>query len=267
MKPDIRIGTSGWNYREWRGDFYPVDVPMRKWLGFYAKQFNSVEINYTFYRLPSAKTCSEWNQSTPKDFQFAFKASRYLTHVKRLVDVRDSWNQFLSRIAIPGRKLGPILLQFPATFTATDLNLNSIAQFLKYATIGRGAPELVMEFRDSSCFGAPMIDILRKYGCALAISHSRRYPVPNLVDTADFVYFRFHGPQTMFASSYSKVELSEWSRKLADLTRNHRSIYAYFNNDSGGHAPRNAAELRRQVYSRLMQAGQTIEPDNFDRKL
>jgi len=251
MTPEIRIGTSGWNYREWRGDFYPADVPLQKWLGFYATQFNSVEINYTFYRLPSAKACSEWDRVTPKDFQFALKASRYMTHVKRLVDVRDSWNKFLNRTSILGRKLGPILLQFPATFAATDVNLNSISHFLEYATVSKGAPKLVMEFRDRSCFGIPMVDLLSKHGCALALSHSSRYPVPNLMETADFAYFRFHGPQTMFASSYSDDELSQWTGKLADLIRNKRSVYAYFNNDSGGHAPRNAAELSQRIYLRL----------------
>lgn len=265
MKPDIRIGTSGWNYREWRGDFYPADVPLHKWLGFYATRFNTVEINYTFYRLPSAKTCSGWDRLTPKEFQFALKASRYLTHVRRLVDVRDSWNEFLNRISILGAKLGPILLQFPATFTATDYNLNSIAQFLGYATIGRCGPKLVMEFRDSSCFGLPMVDLLREYGCALAIPHSSRYPVPNLVETADFAYFRFHGPLTMFSSAYSDAELSQWAEKLADLSRNKRSVYAYFNNDSGGHAPRNAAELNQQVHLRVRaEAVQPSGRDGFD---
>lgn len=247
MRSEIRIGTSGWNYREWRGEFYPANVPLRKWLGFYATQFNSVEINYTFYRLPSPETCSQWHRLTPKDFQFALKASRFLTHVKRLIKVRDSWNEFLNRISILDRKLGPILLQFPATFAATDFNLDSIAEFLDYATNGRSAPKLAMEFRDSSCFGDPMVDILRKYRCALVIPHSNHYPVPNLVVTADFAYFRFHGPQAMFASSYSDAEISEWAQKVTDLTRSKRSIYAYFNNDSGGHAPRNAAELRQQV--------------------
>jgi uncharacterized protein YecE (DUF72 family) len=249
--PEIRIGTSGWNYREWRGSFFPADLPMRKWLAFYATQFNSVEINYSFYRLPSEQTCESWYLQTPNTFRFALKASRYLTHIKRLVDVRDAWDTFLARISTLKHKLGPILLQFPSTFTATTDNLRSLACFLEYAAHQQSAPRLAMEFRDESCFGSSTLAVLREHRAALVVSHSSRYPVPDLIATAPFSYFRFHGPQAMFASSYRPVELSRWAAEITERMPTTHSIYAYFNNDSGGHAPRNAAMLRQQVKSRL----------------
>ncbi|HLX04291.1 MAG TPA: DUF72 domain-containing protein, partial [Candidatus Binatus sp.] len=114
------IGTSGWNYREWRGSFFPDDIPSKHWLSYYATRFGSVEINYTFYRLPSKEACAVWYEQTPAKFQFVVKASRYITHIKRLRDARESWQEFLKRVGELKEKLGPILLQFPANFRATE---------------------------------------------------------------------------------------------------------------------------------------------------
>jgi len=249
-KPELRIGTSGWNYREWRGSFFPADLPARKWLAFYATHFNSVEINYSFYRLPSEQTCDGWYRQTPDDFRFALKASRYLTHIKRLADSRDAWDTFVTRVSILKDKLGAILFQFPSTYAASDNNLRAMADFLEYASRRAPVAELAMEFRNESCFGPAMLALLSRYGAALVVSHSSRYPIPELVETADFAYFRFHGPQAMFASAYSDRELSQWAVKIAALSRRKQSVYAFFNNDSGGHAPRNAATLQSLLASR-----------------
>src|SRR5215469_7449016 len=112
----IRIGTSGWHYRAWRGSFFPDSLPAKEWLTFYASQFNSIEVNYSFYRLPSEQACGAWYLETPDDFIFTLKASRYLTHTKGLRDVREAWNAFVARVSILQHKLGPILLQFPSSF-------------------------------------------------------------------------------------------------------------------------------------------------------
>ena len=127
------VGTSGWNYREWRGGFFPADLPTKRWLSFYASCFDSVEINYTFYRLPSKETCEAWYRQTPAKFRFVVKASRYITHIKRLREARKSWGDFLERVLVLKEKLGPILLQFPSNFRASEANLQTIDEFLEYA--------------------------------------------------------------------------------------------------------------------------------------
>jgi uncharacterized protein YecE (DUF72 family) len=244
---EIRIGTSGWNYRAWRGSFFPETLPAKEWLTFYASQFNSVEVNYSFYRLPSEDVCNAWYRQTPDDFIFAMKASRYLTHIKRLIDVGDAWKAFVARVSVLKHKLGPILLQFPSTFAATGDNQRHLNDFLQYATKRADYPRLALEFRNKSCFDEQTIALLRKYGVALVISHSNRYPAPAPLATADFAYFRFHGPREMFASSYTDFELDQWADRAAALSRENRLVYAYFNNDSGGHAPRNARDLRHKI--------------------
>lgn len=243
----IWIGTSGWNYRDWRGRFFPAGLPAKEWLPFYASQFNSVEVNYSFYRLPSEQTCGAWYRQTPDDFIFTLKASRYLTHIKAMSDVREAWKAFVARVAILKHKLGPVLLQFPSSFATTRDNSRHLDDFLAYATTRANCPRLAFEFRNKSCFDKPNIALLRKYGAALVISHSSKYPAPPPQATADFAYFRFHGPREMFASSYTDAQLEEWANRAAALSRDTHSIFAYFNNDSGGHAPRNARDLRRKI--------------------
>ena len=241
------IGTSGWNYREWRGNFYPEKMPPRQWLSFYATRFNSVEINYTFYRLPSKDACAAWYDQTSDEFRFVVKASRYITHIKRLRDAQRSWHDFLERIDALKHKLGPILLQFPANFRASEANLGSIDEFLEYAS--RGSRRLALEFRDRSCFDVKMLRLLRKHAAALVIPQSSRYPLPEISPTSDFMYFRFHGPREMFASSYSGAELRNWARTMNSFLGRRHDVYAYFNNDAGGHAPRDAQALLQHLQS------------------
>ena len=244
---EIRIGTSGWNYRAWRGGFFPDGLPVQDWLTFYASQFNSLEVNYSFYRLPSEATCRAWYRQTPDDLIFAMKASRYLTHIRRLADVRDGWSSFVARVATLERKLGPILLQFPPTFAATSDNLRHMSDFLQHATKTSPCLRLALEFRNNTCFEQQNLALLREYGVALVISHSNKYPAPAPLATTDFVYFRFHGPREMFSSSYTDVELQQWANTVEALSRKTLLVYAYFNNDSGGHAPRNARDLRQKI--------------------
>lgn len=239
------VGTSGWNYREWREVFFPEDLAARKWLAFYATRFDSVEINYTFYRLPSEEACRAWYRETPPSFRFAVKASRYITHIKRLRDSREAWDGFLKPVKVLKEKLGPILLQFPSNFRATQTNLHSVDEFLAYAA--RRSTRLALEFRDQSCLGKEMTGILRKHRAALVLSHSSKYPMAGICPTSDFAYFRFHGPKQMFASGYSSAELRHWAKKIEAQLRAHRDVYVYFNNDAGGHAPRDAQTLLKNL--------------------
>jgi uncharacterized protein YecE (DUF72 family) len=242
------IGTSGWNYRHWRGNFYPDGLPSRQWLSFYATRFDSVEVNYTFYRLPSKEACAAWYQQTPENFRFVVKASRYITHIRRLRNAQDSWDDFLKRVAALKEKLGPILIQFPSNFRASETNLQSVDEFLGYA--GRDpSRRLAFEFRDRSCFEPEMLKILRRHRAALVVPHSSRYPSPEVTATSDFVYFRFHGPKEMFASHYTDTALGNWARTMAAFLNRRRNVYVYFNNDAGGHAPRDAQTLLQQLQS------------------
>ena len=168
---------------------------------------------------------------------------------KRLRDARESWNGFLEPVDALKEKLGPILLQFPANFRATDANLESVDEFLEYASRD-GARRLALEFRDRSCFDSKMLRLLRSHRAALVISHSSRYPLPEVSPTADFMYFRFHGPKEMFASSYSAAALRNWAITMKGFLGRRRDVYAYFNNDAGGHAPRDAQALLQQLQFR-----------------
>jgi uncharacterized protein YecE (DUF72 family) len=205
-----------------------------------------VEVNYSFYHLPGETTYANWYAQTPADFVFALKVSRLITHIKRLKDVRKEWKEFVSRTVTLKEKLGPILLQFPPSFRATAEHLRSLGNFLDYAAKAP-SPRLAMEFRHDSCFGEETLRILRQHRTALVISHSSRYPVPKVIATGDFVYFRFHGPNELFASSYSNAELRQWGTRMKALLKQGFDVYAYFNNDAGGYAIANATTLKRIV--------------------
>jgi len=238
---NYHIGTSGWNYSGWRGSFYPDDLSSTKWLAFYARRFRTTEVNYSFYQLPRVTTYEKWCAQTPDDFIFALKLSRSITHIKRLSGFEAMWNEFVTRARALGPHLGPILVQLPSSFHASSENMERVEHFLDYASSAR--LRLAFEFRDKSCFAQKMLSILRKHGASLVISHSSRYPVPVLIATARFVYFRFHGPREMFASSYSDAELRTWSKAMRSVLESGKDVYAYFNNDACGDAVPNALKL------------------------
>lgn len=237
-------GTSGWNYGEWQGRFFPEDLPPRKWLSYYAERFGTVEVNYSFYHLPRETTYANWYAQTPADFVFALKGSRFITHIKRLRDVGKAWKEFVRRALALKEKLGPILLQFPPSFRASSENLQLIEDFLIRAAAG-GPPRIAMEFRHESCFEEKVLGLLRRHRAALVIAHSQRYPVVPVVATCDFAYFRFHGPKELFASSYSDTELRAWAAHMRSMLGGGCDVYAYFNNDAGGYAISNARTLAR----------------------
>jgi len=244
--PRLHIGTSGWTYSSWKGLFYPEDLPSRRYLQFYAGEFDSTEVNYSFYHLPRLDTYEKWAAQVPKDFIFALKASRFITHVKRLIDVEESWSMFVQNALALGCHLGPVLLQFPSSFLCDGKRL---ADFLKISQ--RSAPKshpvkLAFEFRHDSWFAEEIFSLLSRYNAALCIADSPRYPRHNVI-TANFVYVRFHGRRELFASNYTDAELADEAKQMRRYLRDGRDIYVYFNNDAEGHAVGNARALRRLV--------------------
>jgi len=242
----LLIGTSGWTYASWKGPFYPQDLPSRRYLEFYAREFESTEVNYSFYHLPRPSTYEKWAAQVPDDFVFALKASRFITHVKRLDDAGEAWATFVQSALTLGAHLGPILLQFPPSFRRDRKRLTA---FLNHAQ--RPAPKppllrLAFEFRHESWFTEEIYEFLRYHRAALCIADSPRYPRRDEV-TADFVYLRFHGRTGLFASKYSDAELAEEAKNIRRYLRGKLDVYVYFNNDALGHAVSNARTLKRFV--------------------
>lgn len=236
MTAQYYIGTSGWHYSDWRRRFYPPELSKDKWLEFYARHFATVEINNSFYRLPSEEAFQNWRASSPPGFTFAVKVSRYITHVKRLKEPAEPLKKFIDRAILLADKLGPLLYQLPPSMLRNDERLES---FL--AALPRGLRH-VFEFRHRSWFDAAVFDNLRNYNAGLCLYDMPDFTTP-VAATADFAYIRFHGKEGLYSSSYSDMELADWARKLADLGRDLRAVYIYFNNDVSGYAVENAKTI------------------------
>lgn len=238
-----RIGTSGWQYEDWRGNFYPQDLPKVKWLESYAQHFDTVEINSTFYHLPTEAACANWRRRTPDGFTLAVKVSRFITHTKRLKEVDEAEVIFVKRARILDEKLGPLLYQLPPNFHRDDARLEA---FLN------GLPDdlrHVIEFRHQSWLDEVVFTMLRRYHVGLCIFDMPGFRCP-LVATADFAYIRFHGSEGLYSSSYADEELADWVKKLRALAANLKDVYIYFNNDVAGFAVDNALTLRRYLGTR-----------------
>jgi uncharacterized protein YecE (DUF72 family) len=236
MKP-AWIGCSGWNYPSWRGELYPRGLPQRRWLEHYATIFNTVEVNNTFYRLPKQEAVANWAEQTPAGFLFACKASRYLTHVKRLRGIGDSIELFMERLT-PLReagKLGPVLWQLPGNFQRDDERLEGLLERLPP---GRHA----IEFRHPSWFERAVLRRLREAGVALVIGDHPERPFQSREITASWTFVRFHWGSRGRRGNYSDRELASWRRRIA-AWRRRTEVFAYFNNDWEGFAPRNALKL------------------------
>jgi len=244
------IGTSGWVYSHWDGIFYPEDLPSKDKLKHFSKFFKTTEINYSFYHLPRPSTYQNWYNQTPADFIFAVKASRFITHIKRLSGVKEAWKQFLENALYLKEKLGPILFQFPPSFRATSENIKRLEDFLKIlrgrTSIKGGSTsknlKYAMEFRHKSWCDKKVYNLLKKYKIAWVIADSPSYPKAEVV-TADFIYIRMHGSKLLFSSKYTKKELSSLSQKIKKWLKQKLDVYCYFNNDAHGYAIENAKEL------------------------
>jgi uncharacterized protein YecE (DUF72 family) len=240
MKP-VWIGCSGWNYDDWRGPFYPQAEPRRRWLELYSERFDTVEVNATFYRLPSRDAVAAWAEQTPADFRFAIKASRYLTHIKRLRDMREGVARFYERLEpmIEAGKLGPLLWQLPENFHRDD---GRLAGWLEALPPGQHT----IEFRHPSWFDGAVLDELRRHDVALTIGDHPKRPFQTFDATTSWRYVRFHYGARGRNGNYSATELAEWRKRIEGWRRS-REVYAYFNNDWRAYAPANALALRRRL--------------------
>jgi uncharacterized protein YecE (DUF72 family) len=235
-KGTLHIGTSGWHYEHWKGPFYPEDHPASAFLAFYAERFGTAEINNSFYRMPGEKTFLQWRDSVPGGFVFAVKASRYITHMKKLKDPADPVDKFMKRAGLLGDKLGPVLFQLPPNW---GFNAERLESFLK--SLPRGY-RYALEFRDRSWWCPEARESLARAGAAFCIFDLDGELSPREV-TADFVYIRLHGPDGPYRGSYTDRTLSAWAGDLAAWAAGGRDVYCYFDNDEAGYAPLNAMRL------------------------
>ena len=230
------IGTSGWSYNDWIDRFYPAEVPRNRWLEYYHHHFATVEINNSFYRLPSEATFRKWWESVPDNFIFSVKANRYITHMKKLNDAVESVQLFLTRVRLLDDKLGPLLFQLPpglkVRLDRLEELFSSRPQDLRYC----------LEFRHTSWFCKDVYDLLRRYNVALCIADSPRFPMV-IQRTADFGYFRLHGSTELYRSRYSSHELRIWAKRIEQMLDEGADVYVYFDNDAEAYAVMNALEL------------------------
>src|SRR4051812_41135434 len=235
----VRIGTSGWIYGHWRERFYPKDLPAVKWFGHYAQHFDTVEINNTFYRLPSEAAFENWRKQAPRGFLYAVKASRFLTHMKKLKDPEEPIERILGRARHLGRKLGPVLYQLPRGWKC---NLERLRTF--FSLLPRDLTH-VMEYRTAEWLCEDVFAAMREYKIGLCI-HDLLPDHPPIV-TAKTIYLRFHGATGKYAGSYSVGQLKRKAAWINQQRGSGHNVYAYFNNDAEAHAVRNAQSLRELV--------------------
>jgi uncharacterized protein YecE (DUF72 family) len=245
----IHIGTSGWHYDHWKGAFYPEALPRNNYLEYYADIFHTLEINNSFYQMPQEKTLVQWRNSVPKNFIFSLKASRYITHIKKLKDGRQILPPFIKKVEILGDRMGPILFQLPPQWR---FNLDRLTSFLKALP---SEFRYAFEFRDSSWFNPRTYDVLAQYGAAFCIYHVASRSTPKEL-TADFVYVRFHGPKSASQGKYDSSVLSEWAENFIAWSSDGKEVFCYFDNDEFGFAAQDASELQQIVDIRFSQTAE-----------
>lgn len=234
----VHVGTSGWHYRHWHGPFYPEKLPAAKMLEFYAQRFDTVELNNTFYRLPVESGLDKWREATPKDFCFAAKGSRFLTHMKKLKDPETGIGRFFERVDMLGRKLGPIVFQLPPSW---EVDTDRLEGFL------RALPKrhhYAFEFRNPTWHTEGVYRILRRHRAAFCIFEIAGFS-SDLTLTADFTYVRLHGPEGAYQGNYSPQRLNRWAEQIREWRKKLGAVYLYFDNDQAGYAAQNALSLKR----------------------
>jgi uncharacterized protein YecE (DUF72 family) len=247
MTPSVRIGTSGWHYKHWKGTFYPERIAGDQMLAAYIQSFDTVEINNSFYRLPTEEAVKAWVKHTPADFLFSVKASRYITHNRKLREPDQSIVRFMDMAAGFGRKLGPILFQFPPSW---GLNADRLDEFLRALPQRR---RYTFEFRNASWLTPQVYELLRRRRCAFCIYEIAGFRSPIEV-TSDFVYVRLHGPGAAYQGKYSDSDLALWAMKIEGWVRANLDVFFYFDNDQAGFAAQNALKLSGMVSGRRSKA-------------
>jgi uncharacterized protein YecE (DUF72 family) len=236
----ILVGCSGWQYADWREAFYPKGCPQRRWLESYAGRFPTVEVNSTFYRLPRRDAVARWVEQVPEEFVFTVKVSRYITHIKRLTTVADSWGRLRERIEpmIEAGRLGSLLWQLPANFKRDDERLAAALDELPREH------RHAFEFREPGWFAGEVYALLRERGVACVWPHDARRPLPAPPRTGDLAFVRFHWGERGRRGNYSDAELREWAPRVRDHAAG-KDAFVYFNNDWEAFAPRNALMFER----------------------
>jgi uncharacterized protein YecE (DUF72 family) len=240
----LSIGCSGFSYRHWRGPFYPEDLPQKEWFNQYMRHFSTVELNVTFYRTPSAETFRHWYQDSAASFSFSVKGSRYITHIKRLLDIETALERFFTPAQHLKEKLQVVLWQFPPQFRCDLPRLESF--------LGQLAPyglRSTLEFRNESWIRPEVVEMCKARNVSLCMADW-----PPFIDepplTADFVYIRRHGRQGSYNGNYSTAELEQDAERIRGYLKKQLDVFIYFNNDAGGAAPNNALELAALLQKR-----------------
>lgn len=234
----IYIGTSGYTYRDWKGKFYPIDLPQKEWLSYYSKNFQTVEINATFYGSFTKEQIKRWADVTPPEFLFSIKGSRFITHVKRLIGIEEEVMRFFDQLVPLGEKLSCILWQLPGNFRYSGENRERLDSFLDF--LPKNVRQCV-EFRDSSWFVPETWQLLNERNTGFVMSDTSEFATIEKI-TGDFAYIRFHGPSKLYASKYSLESLKEWAEKIKKWNKQH-DVYCYFNNDYFAYAIENGNSL------------------------
>ena len=236
----IRIGCSGWNYRPWRGDFYPKTLAVKRWFSFYADHFSTVEINNTFYRLPAPETFAKWRDQAPAGFCYAVKANRFITQARKLLECDEPVDRMLTAARELGDHLGPILFQLPPSL---QINLDRLESFLRI--LPRDLTS-VFEFRHPSWYRPETYRLLDDHGAAFCV-HDMRGSQTERVATGRIAYVRFHWGTGKYVGRYGEARLTEWAEWMIGQANEGKAVFAYFNNDIGGAAFRDAMDLQRMV--------------------
>jgi len=251
MTCDVRIGTSGYHYKHWVGTFYPPKTPASRMLAYYVRHFDTLELNNSFYRLPTIAAFESWRDATPKNFVYAVKASRFITHNKKLKDPENALDNILPRAEHLGKKLGPVLFQLPPKW---KLNLERLEGLLEVLPRDH---RYAFEFRELSWMTPEVNRLLERYNAAFCIYELAGYHSPFDV-TADFAYVRLHGPGAgKYQGSYSHAQLRAWAKRIQEWAKTLKAVYVYFDNDQAGYAAQNALELKQVVFG---QPGETNRP-------
>lgn len=250
---ELRIGTSGWSYPSWRGPFFPKGLRVKDRLRHYASRFNACELNAPFYRTPSLDAVRAWAEQTPEDFRFAWKASKFITHWKRLSGKSENSLALMeTRLKVLGPKVGPVLFQLPPRLHA---DRERLAGFLRLLRPGR---RYAFEFRDESWYAPPILDLLREHDIALCLSDHADAPAPSEV-TASFVYLRGHGPTGRYHGHYPDATLAAWAHDIRRWRRSGRDVWCFFDNDQKSAAPLDAERLRTMLKGRSAKTPESAE--------
>jgi uncharacterized protein YecE (DUF72 family) len=240
---EIHIGTSGWSYKDWKETFYPPKLKPTDYLSFYSEHFSCTEINSSFYHLTRASTIESWLEKVPKSFKFCPKISRYLSHSKQLHDSKEPLKVFFGIYELMKKQMGPVLIQLPASVKFIE---EVVFDFYQNLRQDYSDYDFAIEVRDESWFSDRSLRLMQEYCIILVIAQSSKFPYLEAF-TAENIYIRFHGPESLYGSSYSDEALKEYSKKMIAWKKAGHAVWAFFNNDINGHAIANAKRLQEFV--------------------